>query len=273
MIGVPLPLPVFRPGLDTREEGVSERIDSTLRFFAGGTFFVTVAVPFFLGRGRFFGTVDSARASSVEGIGTDDSLSGDWCLVLFSRLSELRVFELDGAMSLSCTDGRLASTGEVACGVARGSCLMCAGDRSPLSSFMAFEGSEIDGIGACDPEGSLSMFGLPSLSVCASEPPDSCVAGLEPGESCSLATDGRLILSCVGDVTCCIGGNVKAASPATSEAFLCSGERDATWYWSRVGELIFLCASAGGGGSSSMCEMCELLGRLSMDSRLTWRSP
>lgn len=65
-------------GLDAREEGVTERFDSTLRFFAGGAFFA-VAVPFFVfeGAGRFFGTVDSGTAGSVEGTGIEDSRKGE----------------------------------------------------------------------------------------------------------------------------------------------------------------------------------------------------
>jgi hypothetical protein len=109
-MGVPLALPVLKAGLDVREEGVSDRVDSSLRFLDGGAFFIVVAVPFFLGRGRFLGTVDSAWTSSVDGMGTDDSRSGDWCRALFSRLSEL--IALEGSMSLVCRDGRLASMGE-----------------------------------------------------------------------------------------------------------------------------------------------------------------
>ena len=54
----------------------------------------------------------------------------------------------------------------------------------------------------------------------------------------------------------------------TSEALLCSGERDATWYCSSVGELIFLWASSGGGRGSSTAVLCALPGRLSLDSLL-----
>jgi hypothetical protein len=80
-----------------RDEGVSERVESSLRLFAAGAFFVVVAVPFFLGSGRFLGTVDSVETSSVEGMGTEDSRSGDWCRALFSRLSVL--IALEGSMS------------------------------------------------------------------------------------------------------------------------------------------------------------------------------
>ena len=103
-------LPALRAGLDVREEGVSDRVDSSLRFLDGGAFLTVEAVPFFLGRGRFLGTADSAWTSSVDGIGTEDSRSGDWCRALFSRLSELIAFE--GSMSLVCRDGRLVSMGE-----------------------------------------------------------------------------------------------------------------------------------------------------------------
>jgi hypothetical protein len=55
-----LALPALKAGLDVREEGVSDRVDSSLRFLGGGAFFTVEAVPFFLGRGRFLGIVDSA---------------------------------------------------------------------------------------------------------------------------------------------------------------------------------------------------------------------
>lgn len=65
---------------------------------------------------------------------------------------------------------------------------------------------------------------------------------------------------------------MKAALPGeTIEGLRCSGERDATWYWSRVGELIFLWPSTGGGGGSSKVVLCALAGRLSRDSlRACW---
>jgi hypothetical protein len=62
---------------------------------------------------------------------------------------------------------------------------------------------------------------------------------------------------------------VSAASPdETTEGLLCSGERDATWYCSRVGELIFLSAPSGGGGGSSKVVLYELPGRPPIDSFL-----
>ena len=80
LAGVPLVLPVCEAGgFEAREEGVTDRFVSTLRFLAGGAFFVVVAVPFFVldGTGRFLGIVDSGAAFSVEGTGTDDSRSGE----------------------------------------------------------------------------------------------------------------------------------------------------------------------------------------------------
>ena len=82
LAGVPLLLPVLiMEGFDAREEGVTERLGSTFRFLAGGTFLpVAVAVPFLLldaGAGRFFDTIGSVSTLSVEGIGTDDSRSGE----------------------------------------------------------------------------------------------------------------------------------------------------------------------------------------------------
>jgi hypothetical protein len=165
-MGVPLLLPVLKAGLDMREDGVSDRVDSSLRFFDGGAFFIVVAVPFFLGRGRFLEIVDSA--SSVDGIGTDDSRSGDWCRALFSRLSELTA--LEGSMSLICNEGRLASINEAVCGTARASCFICAGDRSPMSSFEASEGSTSDGTGACDVDDSACTPALKLSSASAGEP-------------------------------------------------------------------------------------------------------
>jgi hypothetical protein len=167
-MGVPLLLPVLKAGLDMREEGVSDRVDSSLRFFDGGAFFIVVAVPFFLGRGRFLEIVESARTSSVDGIGTEDSRSGDWCRALFSRLSELMA--LEGSMSLICNEERLASMEEEVCGTARASCFICAGDRSPVSSFEAFEGSTSDGTGACDVDDSAYALALKLSSASAGEP-------------------------------------------------------------------------------------------------------
>lgn len=89
LAGVTFPLMSLEAGvLDATDEGVAERFGSTLRFFAGGAFFVAVAVPFFFaGAGRFFGFVASSAAVSVEGTGTEDSRSGDCVRALCSVLS------------------------------------------------------------------------------------------------------------------------------------------------------------------------------------------
>jgi hypothetical protein len=165
-MGVPLLLPVLKAGLDMREDGVSDRLDSSLRFFDGGAFFIVVAVPFFLGRGRFLEIVDSA--SSVDGIGTEDSRSGDWCRALFSRLSELTA--LEGSMSLICNEGRLVSMDDAVCGTVRASCFICAGERSPASSFATSEGSMSDGTGACDVDKSACALDLKFSSASVGEP-------------------------------------------------------------------------------------------------------
>lgn len=186
--GVPLLLPLLPVGLETRDEGVSPRVDSTFRFLAGGAFFEVVAVPFFLGNGRFFGTAGSTVASSVEGIGTEDSRSGDWCRVLFSRLSELIALDAEGSMSVTWSEGRLASTGEVGCVLLCDSCLICAGDKSPASFLVVFNGSRADGTATCGAVCS-AAYALSPSSFRASE----SGARAEPGESCrSLIAEGRL---------------------------------------------------------------------------------
>ena len=53
----------------------------------------------------------------------------------------------------------------------------------------------------------------------------------------------------------------------TRDALRCSDDLDATWYWSRVGELVFRPVTDGGGGGSCMGSPYPLLpGRLSYDA-------
>lgn len=83
-------------GFDAREEGVTERFGSTLRFLAGGAFLVVVvAVPFFVlaGAGLFLGFEGSGTETSVDGTGTDDSRRGECVRNPCSFLSEAIVFK------------------------------------------------------------------------------------------------------------------------------------------------------------------------------------
>lgn len=90
MAGVPMLLPGLRVGtFDVlREAGVSERLDSTLRFLDGGAFLDVVAIPFlvFEGAGRFREGAESGAGISVDCIGTEDSRNGDCVLTLCSCL-------------------------------------------------------------------------------------------------------------------------------------------------------------------------------------------
>ena len=120
---MPLLLPVLRPVFETRDDGVPERSFSSLRFLLGGAFFV-VAVPFFLGAGRFFEMLASFEASSVDGMGTEDSRSGEPVLMVLSCFSELTDFSIEPSMSEGTSEGRLVSVGDASLGVCAASCLM-----------------------------------------------------------------------------------------------------------------------------------------------------
>lgn len=103
--GVPLLLPVLKvSGFDVRDDGVTERLGSTLRFLAGGAFFVVVvAVPFFVfdGAGRFFETGGSGAAVSVDGTGTENSRNGEWVRKPCSFFREAMAFKLCASASVN----------------------------------------------------------------------------------------------------------------------------------------------------------------------------
>lgn len=99
LTGVPLALLPFTVGsFEVREDGVPDRLGSTLRFFAGGalSFFMVVAVPFFVldGADRFFGFAGgcSIVLTSVVGTAIEDSRKGDCVRNPCSFFNEATVF-------------------------------------------------------------------------------------------------------------------------------------------------------------------------------------
>jgi len=160
----------LKGGFDASEEGVADRCLSSLRFLLGGGFLVVVAVPFFLdGAERFFDVVAvcSGAGASVEGMGTDDSRSGDCTRRLCSFFSAATAFNVEASGSACCIEERRAWIGDDVCEVDTGSCLMAAGGEGSLASgaagFDVFATEDDRGEGGFTSEfGSISLFFTPS---------------------------------------------------------------------------------------------------------------